>query len=162
VIWSIRSNRSSTPSDGTQNAKDGKGEAPPIYVQKTSPPPLHPTLSSSLHHASVPASTPPDLGVKSGCSTLNLSIEAVQETTSKSTLTVDNMNSDFHRPHDNQPSPYLQNLCPLCFNITFDKLKETLKGLPNAELSDPIPSFLVNSSILPCCFQTSLCCFTLS
>jgi hypothetical protein len=72
------------------------------------------------------------------------------------------MNSNFHRPHDNQPSPYLQNLCPLCFNITFDKLKETLKGLPNAELSDPLPSFLVNSPILPCCFQTSLCCFTLS
>jgi hypothetical protein len=85
----------------------------------------------SLPHASVSASTSPDLGVNL---TLDLSKEAVQETALQSTLTVDSMDSSFHQPQGDQPSPYLQNICPLCFNITFNKLKETLKGVPDAEL----------------------------
>jgi hypothetical protein len=65
---------------------------------------------------------------------LDLSINGVQEAASLSSLTVDSMDSNFHQASGDKPSPYLQNLCPLCFNVTLDKLKETLKGLPNAEL----------------------------
>ena len=76
------------------------------------------------------------LGVQPGLSTstLNLSTEAIQEATSQSTLTIDSMDSSFHQPHSNQPSPYLCKVCPLCFNMAFNKLKATLKGLPDAEL----------------------------
>jgi hypothetical protein len=65
---------------------------------------------------------------------LDLSKEAVQKATSNSTFTIDSLESSFHRPQGNQPSPYLQNICPLCFNVTLDKLKEILKGVPDAEL----------------------------
>jgi hypothetical protein len=152
VIWSAHSEEASNP---TENSKDGKGEAQPIYGQETAPPSLHSTPSS------LSPSLSPDLGVKPGSSELNLSKEAVQEAASKSTLTVDSLDSSFHQPQGDQPSPYLQKLCPLCFNFTFDKLKEILKGVPNAALSEPAPSSPINPLILPCCFQAPFCCFTL-
>ena len=65
---------------------------------------------------------------------LDLSMEAIQKAASQSALTIDSMDGSFHQPQQDQPSPYLQNLCPLCFNISFDRLKETLRGLPDAGL----------------------------
>jgi len=123
VIWSAGLDTTSTTSNGKE---DGKAQAQPIYGQEPPPPPTHSTLVS--------ASLPPKLGVKSRSSTLNLSKEAVQKTASKSPFTVDSQDSSFHQPQGDQPSPYLQKLCPLCFNLTLDKLKEILKGVPNAEL----------------------------
>jgi hypothetical protein len=102
VIWSTHSKVASNP---TENSKDGKGEARPIYGQETAPPPLHSTPSSILPSLS------PDLGVKPGSSELNLSKEAVQESASKSTLTVDSLDSSFHQPQGDEPSPYLRKLC---------------------------------------------------
>jgi hypothetical protein len=153
VIWSAHSKVASNP---TGNSKDGKGEAPPIYGPETAPPPLHST-PSSFPNPSISASLSPDLG--GGSSELNLSKEAVQEAASKSTLTVDSPDSSFHQPRGDQPSPYLQKLCPLCFNLTFDKLKEILKGVPDATLSEPTPS-RINPLILLYCFQAPFCCFT--
>src|SRR5271154_464332 len=94
VIWSARSKVASNP---TGNSKDGKGETPPIYGPETAPPPLHST-PSSVPNPSISESLSPDLGVKPGSSELNLSKEAVQEEASKSTLTVDSLDSSFHQP----------------------------------------------------------------
>ena len=121
VIWSARSFGSSALSDGTGRPKDGKGQAPPIG-------PIH------GQETALPLSSLPHASVTSSLSTLNLSTEAVQEASSKSTLALSPLDNSFHQPQGDLPSPYLQNLCPLCFNITFNKLKEILKGVPDAAL----------------------------
>jgi hypothetical protein len=133
VIWNVRS-RSQISSGASDKAKDGMGQAGPTYGQETVPPPSNSVWPSLLPHARAPASPAHDLGVQSEGSTLDLSTNVVQEAASTSSLTIDSMDSSFHQALRDQPSPYLQNLCPLCFNVTLDKLKETLKGLPNAEL----------------------------
>jgi len=117
--------------------KDGKGQASPIpgwlsapHFPSSIPPP-------SLPHASVSTLASPDIGVEARGvmkMPLNLSTEAVQKAASQSTLTIDSVDGSFHQPQQDQPSPYLRNLCPLCFNISFDRLKETLGGLPDAVL----------------------------
>jgi hypothetical protein len=106
--------------------KGGKAQAQPAI---TIVPPPTPSVSSPTPKASISAEL-----VKTGGLMLDLSKEAVQKATSNSTFTIDSLESSFHRPQGNQPSPYLQNICPLCFNVTLDKLKEILKGVPDAEL----------------------------
>ena len=121
MIWDARS-----PSQISYKSDEGKtgqeAATPPLDLQ----PPL------SLPHA--PASLAHDLGILSKRSTLDLSISAVQEAASTPSLIVDSMDSSFHQPDGDQPSPYLRKLCPLCFNITLDRLKKTLNGLPDAKL----------------------------
>ena len=117
------SDKSNKPN--SEKGKTGQEAAPPTSDSQG---PL------SLPHAPVPAPPAHGLGVPSKRSTLDLSIHAVQEAASTPSLIVDSVDSSFHQPHDDQPSPYLRKLCPLCFNVTLDRLTKTLKGPPNAEL----------------------------
>jgi hypothetical protein len=128
VIWSAGSNAAS---NGTEKPKEGEFQAQQIYGQEIAP---SAPSSASIPSPSISTSLSPDLRVKSGPSTLSLSKEGVQDAASTPTLTVDSLDSSFHKPQGDQPSPYLQKLCPLCFNLTLDKLKEILKGVPDAEL----------------------------
>jgi len=120
VIWSFHSSTT-------------KGQEQPVYE---APPLSHsaPPSMSPLSLACAPDSASTSPSVKPEGPTLNLSTEAVREAASQPALTIDSLESPFHQPHADQPSPYLQNLCPLCFHLTLDKLRETLKGLPNAKL----------------------------
>ena len=130
VIWNTHFGSPIT-SDGQDKPKDVKGEAGPTYGEDAIPP-----LSNSKQPPLPPiaASPAPGFIVQSECSMLDLSINAVQQAASQSSVIVDTMDSSFHQTHGDQPSPYLQNRCPLCFKVTLEQLKKILKGLPNAEL----------------------------
>ena len=128
VIWNARS-RSQISSDESDKGQGKKGKTGQEAV-----PPSDSQQPLSLPHAPVPASLAHGLGVPSERSTLDLSINAVQEAASTPSLIVNSVDSSFHQPHEDQPSPYLRKLCPLCFNVTLDKLKKILKGVPDAEL----------------------------
>ena len=128
VIWNTCSrSQISVKSDKPKGEKGKTG-------QEAVPPPSDSQRPLLLPHTPVPASPAHDLGIPSEHSMLDLSIHAVQVAASTPSLIVDSMDSSFHQPHADQPSPYLRKLCPLCFNVTLDKLKKTLKGLPDAEL----------------------------
>ena len=124
VIWNARSQSPISNESGKPNGEKGKTQ------QEVIPPPSDLQRPPLLPHAPVPASP----ALPSERSTLNLSIKAVQEAASTPSVIVDSVDSSFHQPHEDQPSPYLRKLCPLCFNVTLDKLTKTLKGPPNAEL----------------------------
>ena len=132
VIWNARFGSPIT-SDGQDKPKDTKGEAGPTYGEEAIPP-----LSNSKQPlppiAPFPAFPAPGFIVQSECSMLDLSINAVQQAASQSSIIVDTMDSSFHQAHGDEPSPYHQNCCPLCFKVTLEQLKKILKGLPNAEL----------------------------
>jgi len=121
TIWRAGLNMTAT----SNPKEDEKVQAQPIINPPPTPSAPSPKASSSLS---------PDVPVPPGGSTLDLSKEAIQKTASDSTLTKDNLDSSFHQPQGDRPSPYLRKLCPLCFNWTLDRLKEILKGVPNAAL----------------------------
>ena len=133
VIWKAHSG-SLVSSDKPDEAKDEKGKAGPPYGQEAAPPPSNSRQPLSRPHAPVPASPAHDSRVQSESSTLDLSVNAIQAAASTPSLIIDCVDSSFHQPHDNLPSPYLRKICPLCFNVTLDQLEKTLKGFPNAEL----------------------------
>lgn len=108
-----------------------KGPAGNALQTLRHPPPQSPGLT--------PVNTTPASEIPSDDGALNppelhLTTELVQDAATNHSLTVDNSGSSFHEPQGGLPSPYLQNLCPLCFSRTDDKLKEVLKGTPNVNL----------------------------
>lgn len=64
----------------------------------------------------------------------DLSSHGIKAAAADPHATVDELSDSFHSPSGDQPSPYLQSLCPLCFGAAFEAVKELLGGVPDAVL----------------------------